>query len=55
MINHRTEERFRSLMQKIDCLTNIMQTLSWDMRVVMPRDAAEYRGRETGFLAGEIH
>ena len=51
----RTEERFRALMQKIDYLNNISQTLSWDMRVMMPRDAAEYRGKEMGFLAGQIH
>ncbi len=49
------EERFRSLMQKIDTLNNISQTLSWDMRVTMPQDAAEYRGAEMGFLAGQIH
>ena len=42
-------------MQKIDYLNNISQTLSWDMRVMMPKDAAEYRGREMGFLAGQIH
>ena len=50
-----TEDRFTSLMQKIDYLNNISQTLSWDMRVMMPKDAAEYRGREMGFLAGQIH
>ena len=49
------EEQFRALMQKIDMLNNISQTLSWDMRVMMPRDAAEYRGAEMGFLAGRIH
>lgn len=49
------EKRFRSLMEKIDYLTNISQTLSWDMRVMMPKDAAVYRGREMGFLAGQIH
>ncbi len=42
-------------MERIDCLTNISQTLSWDMRVMMPRDAAEYRGAEMGLLAGQIH
>jgi len=51
----RAEEQFRALMQKIDYLTNISQTLSWDMRVTMPKDAAEYRGAEMGFLAGQIH
>ena len=54
-MEHGTENRFRALMQKIDYLTNISQTLSWDMRVMMPRDAAEYRGEEMGFLAGQIH
>ena len=54
-MNRRAEEQFRSLMQKIDWLTNISQTLSWDMRVAMPKDAAEYRGAEIGFLAGQIH
>ncbi len=54
-MEQRAEQRFRSLMQKIDYLTNISQTLSWDMRVMMPRDAAEYRGAEMGFLAGQIH
>ena len=52
---HLTEERFRALMGRIDMLTNISHTLSWDMRVTMPKDAAEYRGSEIGFLAGEIH
>lgn len=42
-------------MERIDCLTNISQTLSWDMRVMMPLDAAEYRGAEMGLLAGQIH
>ncbi len=50
-----TEQKFRSLMQKIDYFTNISQTLSWDMRVMMPKGAAEYRGEEMGFLAGQIH
>ena len=54
-MNHRTEAQFRALMQKIDYLNNISQTLSWDMRVTMPKDAAEYRGAEMGFLAGQIH
>ena len=54
-MNQSTEERFRSLMQKIDYYTNISQTLSWDMRVMMPKDASEYRGAEMGFLAGQIH
>ena len=54
-MNQCVEERFRSLMQKIDYLTNISQTLSWDMRVMMPKDAAEYRGAEMGFLAGQLH
>ena len=54
-MTQRVEERFRSIMQKIDYLTNISQTLSWDMRVMMPKDAAEYRGAEMGFLAGQLH
>ena len=49
------EERFRALMRKIDMLQNISQTLSWDMRVMMPKDAAEYRGAEMGLLAAQIH
>ncbi len=51
----RAEERFRLLMQRIDYLNNISQTLSWDMRVMMPKDAAGYRGAEMGFLAEQIH
>ena len=54
-MEHDAERRFRALMERIDCLTNISQTLSWDMRVMMPRDAAEYRGAEMGLLAGQIH
>ncbi len=54
-MGQRTEERFRALIQKIDCLTNISQTLSWDMRVMMPRDAAAYRNEEMGLLAAQIH
>ena len=51
----KAEQQFRSLMQKIDYLNNISQTLSWDMRVMMPKGAAEYRGAEMGFLAEQIH
>ena len=51
----KTEARFRALLDRIDCLNYISQTLSWDMRVVMPADAAGYRGREIALLAGEIH
>ena len=54
-MNKNAAERFRSLMQKIDYFNNISQTLSWDMRVTMPHDAAQYRGAEMGFLSGEIH
>ena len=54
-MDYSAEERFRALMRKIDYLNNISQTLSWDMRVMMPKDAAEYRGAEMGFLAGQIH
>ena len=54
-MNTKTEERFRSLMQQIDYYNNISQTLSWDMRVTMPRDAAAYRGAEIGFLSARIH
>ena len=54
-MERRAEEQFRLLMQKIDYLNNISQTLAWDMRVMMPKDAAEYRGAEMGFLAGQIH
>ena len=54
-MNTNTEKQFKALMQKIDYLTNISQTLSWDMRVTMPKGAAEYRGAEMGFLAGQIH
>ncbi|MBR4551698.1 MAG: carboxypeptidase M32 [Oscillospiraceae bacterium] len=54
-MNHSAEEQFRTLMERIDFLNNISQTLSWDMRVMMPKGAAEYRGAEIGFLAGQIH
>ncbi len=54
-MSQKAEQRFRSLMQKIDYLNNISQTLSWDMRVVMPKGAAEYRGAEMGFLAEQVH
>ena len=54
-MGQQNEARFRALMERIDYLTNISQTLSWDMRVMMPPDAAAYRGQEMGFLAGQIH
>ena len=47
--------RFRALLEEIDLLTNISQTLSWDMRVMMPPAAADYRGKEMGYLAGRLH
>ena len=54
-MRQKAEERFRTLMREIDYLNNISQTLSWDMRVMMPKDVAQYRGEEMGFLAGQIH
>lgn len=50
-----TELRFRQLMKKIDYYNNISNSLSWDMRVVLPPAAAEYRGDTMGFLANEVH
>ncbi len=41
-------------MKEIDFLDNIRNTLSWDMRVNLPADAAGYRGDSIGFLSGEI-
>ena len=35
-MGQKNEARFRALMEKADYLTNISQTLSWDMRVMMP-------------------
>lgn len=54
-MGQKNEARFRALMEKADYLTNISQTLSWDMRVMLPAGAAAYRGAEIGFLAGQLH
>ncbi len=47
------EKRFRALVREIDFLENIRSTLSWDMRVNLPLDAAQYRGDSIAFLSGE--
>ena len=54
-MGEKTEARFRALVGEIEYLNNISQTLSWDMRVMMPAAAADYRGQEMGYLAGRIH
>ena len=54
-MGEKKQARFRALLNEIECLNNISQTLSWDMRVVMPPAAADYRSRETGLLAKRIH
>lgn len=54
-MGEKTEARFRALVGEIEYLSNISQTLSWDMRVMMPTAAADYRGQEMGYLAGRIH
>lgn len=40
---------------EIDYLENTIMSLSWDMRVNLPRDAGEYRGDVIGFLSGEVY
>ena len=54
-MGEKTEAHFRALVGEIEYLSNISQTLSWDMRVMMPAAAADYRGQEMGYLAGRIH
>lgn len=54
-MGQKAEARFRALLNEIEELHNISQTLSWDMRVVMPPAAASYRSREMGYLAGRLH
>ena len=54
-MGQKNEARLRALLGEIEYLSNISQTLSWDMRVVMPAAAADYRGREMGYLAGKCH
>ena len=53
MRNEDAEKRFRALVREIDFLENIRSTLSWDMRVNLPLDAAGYRGDSIAFLSGE--
>lgn len=48
-------EALRALAAEIDYLENTIMTLSWDMRVNLPRDAGEYRGDVIGFLTGEAY
>ncbi|MBO4290038.1 MAG: carboxypeptidase M32 [Lachnospiraceae bacterium] len=42
------------LAKEIDFLENTIMTLSWDMRVNLPKQAGEYRGNTIGFLAGQV-
>ena len=42
------------LAREIDILENTIMTLSWDMRVNLPKQAGEYRGNTIGFLSGEV-
>ena len=54
-MGQKNEARLRALLEQIEYLNNISQTLSWDMRVTMPAAAADYRGREMGYLASRLH
>ena len=54
-MGQKNEARLRALLEEIEYLNNISQTLSWDMRVTMPAAAADYRSREMGYLAGKRH
>ena len=54
-MGQKTEARFRALLNEIEQLNNISQTLSWDMRVMMPPSAAPYRSEEMGYLAQRLH
>ncbi|MCF0149801.1 MAG: carboxypeptidase M32 [Firmicutes bacterium] len=54
MTYQEAEKRFRELNREIDFLQNIRNTLSWDMRVNLPLNAAEYRGNSIAFLSGEM-
>ena len=42
------------LAKEIDFLENTIMTLSWDMRVNLPKQAGEYRGNTIGFLSGQV-
>ena len=42
------------LAREIDFLENTIMTLSWDMRVNLPKQAGEYRGNTIGFLSGQV-
>ncbi|MDR3332086.1 MAG: carboxypeptidase M32 [Synergistaceae bacterium] len=46
---------FKELMREIDITSNIMNTLSWDMRVNLPPKAAAYRAETMGFLSGKLY
>lgn len=54
-MNKKTEQRFRQIMQEIDYYTNTINSLSWDMRVCLPPDAAEYRGDTISFLSSKLY
>ena len=54
-MNRTQAERFlREQAREIDFLENTVRTLSWDMRVNLPRSSGEYRGNTIGFLSAEI-
>lgn len=54
MTSKQAEERLRQIAGEIDFLENTIRTLSWDMRVNLPEDAGEYRGKTIGFLTSEV-
>lgn len=47
--------KFRKIMNNIERLNNIINTLAWDMRVNLPPQAAEYRSEVIGYLSDNIY
>ncbi len=54
MTRNEAEAKLREIAREVDFLQNISMTLSWDMRVNLPKLAAEYRGDSLGYLSSEI-
>jgi len=47
--------KFKELMREINIVDNIINTLSWDMRVNLPPKAAVYRAETMGYLSEKLY
>ncbi len=55
MKREQASQALYEIAREIDFLENTIMTLSWDMRVNLPRDSGEYRGNTIGFLSSQAY